>query len=97
MLMQTMMLKVWAKRLELINDEELRIASEDSEHYELEQESANIAELKALFPEAAADDSSTGKSLSNLAPGANLDKRLSNACGREVLITHVIAVSSTKP
>ena len=55
MLMQTMMLKVWARRLELINEEEQRIANEDNEHYELEQESANIAELEALFLEAAAE------------------------------------------
>ena len=61
MLMQTMMLKVWAKRLELINEEEQRIANEDSEHYELEQESANITELEALFSEAAAEESSISR------------------------------------
>ena len=56
MLMQTMMLKVWARRLELINEEEQRIANEDNEHYELEQGSANLAELEALFLDAAAEE-----------------------------------------
>ena len=61
MLMQTMMLKIFARRLELINEEEQRIANEDNEHYELEQESANLAELEALFLDAAAEESSVSR------------------------------------
>ena len=47
--MQTMMLKVWAKRLTLISEEDQRIANEDEEEHKLAQDMANIEQLEAEF------------------------------------------------